>query len=176
MSSAAASDEQPDPLRAAALRAGVVAEEEPRPAAVSTAGGGESAAGTPADGHSGVDQARRRGLFGFLHVHGPGLITGASDDDPSGIGTYSQAGSQFGLGTLWLALFTFPLMIAVQEACARIALQTGVGLGRSLRRKFPSVLVGACIVLVFFANTINVGADLGAVAAGGSMLTGSHWW
>ena len=84
--------------------------------------------------------------MGLIHLLGPGLITGASDDDPSGIGTYSQAGSQFGLGTLWLAIFTFPLMIAVQEACARIALQTGVGLGTSLRRKFPSVLVGACII------------------------------
>jgi Mn2+/Fe2+ NRAMP family transporter len=63
-----------------------------------------------------------------LKVLGPGLITGASDDDPSGIGTYSQAGSQFGYGVLWTAIFTFPLMLAVQEACARIALQTGVGL------------------------------------------------
>ena len=167
-------DERPDPIRAAASRAGVVSEEEPHAAAVPKGDGRESATGTPEAGRSGVDQARRRGPLGFLQVLGPGLITGASDDDPSGIGTYSQAGSQFGLGTLWLAIFTFPLMIAVQEACARIALQTGVGLGTSLRRKFPSVLVGGCIVLVFCANTINVGADLGAVAAGGSMLTGSH--
>src|SRR6202035_5893054 len=81
------------------------------------------------------------GMSRLGRVLGPGLITGASDDDPSGIGTYSQAGSQFGLGTLWLALFTLPLMVAVQEACARIALQTGVGLGTSLRRTFPSLLV-----------------------------------
>src|SRR5580704_14976254 len=174
VSSPAAPEEGPDPLRAAASRSGVLAEEEPHTASVAKADGGESAAGTPTAGQTGVDQARRRGLFGFLHVLGPGLITGASDDDPSGIGTYSQAGSQFGLGTLWLALFTFPLMIAVQEACARIALQTGVGLATSLRRKFPSVLVGACVILVLCANTINVGADLGAVAAGGSLLTGSH--
>ncbi len=166
-------DERPDPIRAVASRSGVVSEEEPHPAAVSK-GDGAAATGAPQAGVSGVDVARRRGPFRFLQVLGPGLITGASDDDPSGIGTYAQAGSQFGLGTLWLALFTFPLMIAVQEACARIALQTGVGLGTSLRRKFPSALVGACIILVFFANTINVGADLGAVAAGGSMLTGSH--
>src|SRR5476651_2914519 len=73
---------------------------------------------------------------------GPGLITGASDDDPSGIGTYSQVGSQFGYGFLWTALFTFPLMVAVQESWARIALHTGVGLGTSLRRKFPTWLVG----------------------------------
>jgi len=102
---------------------------------------------------------------------GPGLITGASDDDPSGIGTYSQVGSQFGYGLLWTAVFTFPLMAAVEELCARIALQTGVGLGTSLRRKFPRPLVGLCIAALFVANTINVGADLGAVAAGGSMLT-----
>jgi NRAMP (natural resistance-associated macrophage protein)-like metal ion transporter len=167
-------DERPDPIRAAASRSGVVSDEEPHPSAVSKGDGEGAATGTPKAGVSGVDEASRRGPFGFIHVLGPGLITGASDDDPSGIGTYSQAGSQFGLGTLWLALFTFPLMLAVQEACARIALQTGVGLGTSLRRKFPSLLVGACILLVFLANTINVGADLGAVAAGGSMLTGSH--
>jgi NRAMP (natural resistance-associated macrophage protein)-like metal ion transporter len=148
--------------------------EEPSAEVVAKGDGTEVATGTPAAGRSGVDEARRRGVGGFLQILGPGLITGASDDDPSGIGTYTQAGSQFGLGTLWLALFTFPLMIAVQEACARIALQTGVGLATSLRRKFPSVLVGACIILVLCANTINVGADLGAVAAGGSLLTGSH--
>src|SRR5580700_1258801 len=113
-------------------------------------------------------------VLGVLKVLGPGLITGASDDDPSGIGTYSQAGSQFGFGVLWTALFTFPLMLAVQEACARIALHTGVGLGTSLRRKFPSWLVGVCIVALFLANTINVGADLGAVAAAGALLTRGH--
>jgi len=109
-----------------------------------------------------------------LRVLGPGLITGASDDDPSGIGTYSQAGSQFGFGVLWTAIFTFPMMLAVQEACARIALHTGVGLGTSLRRKFPTWLVGGCILALFVANTINVGADLGAVAAAGALLSGGH--
>jgi NRAMP (natural resistance-associated macrophage protein)-like metal ion transporter len=166
-------DERPDPIRAAVSRVSSVAE-EPSAEAVAKGDATEAATGTPTAGRSGIDEARRKGLFGFIHILGPGLITGASDDDPSGIGTYTQAGSQFGLGTLWLALFTFPLMIAVQEACARIALQTGVGLATSLRRKFPSVLVGACIILVLCANTINVGADLGAVAAGGSLLTGSH--
>jgi NRAMP (natural resistance-associated macrophage protein)-like metal ion transporter len=117
---------------------------------------------------------RVRGWLGVLRVLGPGLITGASDDDPSGIGTYSQAGSQFGFGVLWTAIFTFPLMLAVQEACARIALHTGVGLGTSLRRKFPSWLVGVCILALFLANTINVGADLGAVAAAGALLTRGH--
>ncbi len=168
-----ATEERPDPIRAAAARRGAIAEEPATEVVVKGPGDG-AATGTPMAGRSSLDEARRRGPLGFIHLLGPGLITGASDDDPSGIGTYSQAGSQFGLGTLWLAIFTFPLMLAVQEACARIALQTGVGLGTSLRRKFPSVLVGGCIVLVFFANTINVGADLGAVAAGASLLTGSH--
>ncbi|HLB78039.1 MAG TPA: divalent metal cation transporter, partial [Candidatus Dormibacteraeota bacterium] len=114
---------------------------------------------------------RPRGLRGLLRVLGPGLITGASDDDPSGIGTYSQVGSQFGFGLLWTALFTFPLMAAVQELCARIALQTGQGLGASLRRKFPGWLVGLAVIGLLVANTINVGADLGAVAAGGALLS-----
>jgi Mn2+/Fe2+ NRAMP family transporter len=80
-------------------------------------------------------------------------------------------GSQFGFGLLWTALFTFPLMAAVQEMCARIALHTGVGLGVSLRRKFPTWLVGSCILALLIANTINIGADLSAVAAGGALLT-----
>ena len=127
--------------------------------------------GTPPAGRMTIEEARRRGPIGWLQLLGPGLITGASDDDPSGIGTYSQVGSQFGYGFLWTALFTFPLMAAVQEMCARIALQTGVGLGVSLRRKFPTALVGVCIAALFVANTINAGADLGAIAAGGSLLT-----
>ena len=167
------SDERGDPIRTVASRISAV-EPEPPPEAVAKAGGTEAATGSPKAGRSSVDEALHRGPADIVQLLGPGLITGASDDDPSGIGTYSQAGSQFGLSALWLAIFTFPLMIAVQEACARVALQTGVGLGTSLRRKFPTVLVGLCIVLVFCANTINVGADLGAVAAGGSLLTGSH--
>ena len=130
-----------------------------------------AAGGTPTAGRTTVDEARRKGFLGFVQLLGPGLITGASDDDPSGIGTYSQVGSQFGYGLLWLALFTFPLMSAVQELCARIALQTGIGLGASLRRKFPGWLVGIAIVGLLAANTFNVGADLGAVAAAGSLLS-----
>lgn len=128
---------------------------------------------TPA-GRSSIDEAKRAGPLGWLRLLGPGVITGASDDDPSGIGTYSQVGSQFGFGLLWTALFTFPLMIAVQELCARIALETGVGLGIALRRKFNTVLVGACILALVVANTINLGADLGAVGAGASLLTGNR--
>ena len=122
---------------------------------------------------------RRSGPSGWLQLLGPGLITGASDDDPSGIGTYSQIGSQFGYGLLWTALFTFPLMAAVQELCARIALETGVGLGVALRRKFPTALVGLCIFALMAANTINVGADLGAIGAGGELLSRGllkHQW
>ncbi|HET9848756.1 MAG TPA: Nramp family divalent metal transporter [Candidatus Dormibacteraeota bacterium] len=127
--------------------------------------------GTPRAGRTTLDEARRKGPIGWLQILGPGLITGASDDDPSGIGTYSQVGSQFGYGLLWTALFTFPLMSAIQELCARIALQTGVGLGVSLRRKFPSWLAGIAILGLLGANTFNIGADLGAVAAGGSLLS-----
>ena len=131
----------------------------------------EPASGEPQAGRPTLGEARRGGVLGVLQILGPGLVTGASDDDPSGIGTYSQVGSQFGFGVLWTALFTFPLMLAVQELCARISLETGVGLGTALRRKFPSWLVGACIVALLIANTINLGADLGAVAAGGSLLS-----
>jgi Mn2+/Fe2+ NRAMP family transporter len=131
----------------------------------------KSAVGTPPAGQSAAREISPRHPLSLLRVLGPGLITGASDDDPSGIGTYSQVGSQFGYGLLWTSLFTFPLMAAVQEMCARIALQTGVGLGISLRRKFPTWLVGFCILALLIANTINVGADLGAVASGGSLLT-----
>jgi NRAMP (natural resistance-associated macrophage protein)-like metal ion transporter len=132
--------------------------------------GQPASGGTPA-GRTTLQEARRGGPLGVLQLLGPGLITGASDDDPSGIGTYAQVGSQFGYGMLWTALFTFPLMAAIQELCGRIALQTGVGLGISLRRKFPTPLVGACIAALLIANTINLGADLGAVAAGASLLT-----
>jgi NRAMP (natural resistance-associated macrophage protein)-like metal ion transporter len=132
--------------------------------------GQPASGGTPA-GRTSLKEARRGGLAGLLQLLGPGLITGASDDDPSGIGTYSQVGSQFGYGMLWTAIFTFPMMAAIQELCARIALQTGVGLGISLRRKFPTALVGVCIAALLLANTINLGADLGAVAAGGSLLS-----
>jgi NRAMP (natural resistance-associated macrophage protein)-like metal ion transporter len=131
---------------------------------------GQPASGGTAAGRTSLEEARRGGLVGIFQLLGPGLITGASDDDPSGIGTYSQVGSQFGYGMLWTALFTFPLMASIQELCGRIALQTGVGLGTSLHRKFPTALVGGCVAALVIANTINLGADLGAVAAGGSLL------
>ncbi len=118
----------------------------------------------------------RSGLWGKLKVYlnalGPGLITGASDDDPSGIGTYSQTGAQFGYAQLWTALFTFPLMAAIQEICARIALQTGGGLADALRKYYPKPVLYFCVTLLFIANTINLGADLGAMAASAQLLLG----
>jgi NRAMP (natural resistance-associated macrophage protein)-like metal ion transporter len=106
----------------------------------------------------------------YLKSLGPGLITGASDDDPSGIGTYSQTGAQFGYGQLWLALFSFPLMAAVQEICARIALQSGVGLAENIRKYYPKPILYLCVLLLMAANTINIGADLGAMAASAQLL------
>ena len=118
----------------------------------------------------------RSGPWGKLKVYlnalGPGLITGASDDDPSGIGTYSQTGAQFGYAQLWTALFTFPLMTAIQEICARIALQTGGGLADALRKYYPKPVLYFCVTLLFVANTINLGADLGAMAASAQLLLG----
>ncbi len=101
---------------------------------------------------------------------GPGLTTGASDDDPSGIATYSQAGAQYGFRLLWLALFTFPLMAIVQEMCARIGLVTGRGLAGNIRTFFPRKVLYICTVLLFAANAFNIGADLGAMAKGAQLL------
>jgi NRAMP (natural resistance-associated macrophage protein)-like metal ion transporter len=97
-------------------------------------------------------------------ILGPGFVTGASDDDPSGIGTYAIAGATLGLQTLWTALLTFPLMTAVQCACARLALVSGQGLAGVLRDHYPRPLLYGSVALLFVANTVNVGADLGAIA------------
>ncbi len=105
------------------------------------------------------------GLKYFFKSLGPGLITGASDDDPSGIATYSQAGAQFGLGTLWLALFQLPLMMAIQEMCARIGLVTGSGLTSIMKKRYSKKAVYPIISLLLVANTINIGADIGAMSA-----------
>jgi NRAMP (natural resistance-associated macrophage protein)-like metal ion transporter len=104
-------------------------------------------------------------LKNALKFLGPGLITGASDDDPSGIATYSQAGAKFGLGMLWLAVFQYPLMTAIQEMCARIGLATGDGIAGIMRRKYSKKLVLPLVLLLLVANTINLGADIGAMAA-----------
>src|SRR5258708_39494178 len=101
---------------------------------------------------------------------GPGLITGAADDDPSGIATYSQTGAQYGFQLLWLAGFTFPLMALVQEMCARLGLVTGRGLAGNIRIHYPKWVLYTCAFGLFFANTLNIGADLGAMAKGGQLL------
>jgi NRAMP (natural resistance-associated macrophage protein)-like metal ion transporter len=102
----------------------------------------------------------------FLKMLGPGLITGASDDDPSGIGTYAMAGAAFGYGTLWTAPLTFPLMAAVQYICAKIGLVAGCGIAGVLRRHYPRGALYAVVVALAAANTINAAADLAAIAAG----------
>lgn len=116
-----------------------------------------------------ADENKKRGIFSRL---GPGFITGASDDDPSGIATYVQTGAMFGYGQLWLALFTTPLMIAVQEMCGRIGMVTGKGLASVLREHYGKVIVWFAIILLSIANTVNIGADLGAMASASEMITG----
>jgi NRAMP (natural resistance-associated macrophage protein)-like metal ion transporter len=107
---------------------------------------------------------------GYWLMLGPGLTTGASDDDPSGIATYSQAGAQYGFGFLWLAAWTFPLMAVVQEMCARIGLVTGRGLAGNIRTYFPRRVLYICTILLFTANTFNIGADLGAMSKAVQLL------
>jgi NRAMP (natural resistance-associated macrophage protein)-like metal ion transporter len=103
---------------------------------------------------------------------GPGLITGAADDDPSGIATYSQAGAQFGYGLLWSVLLTTPLMIGIQLVSARIGRVTGHGLAANIREHFPAPVLHLIVVLLVFANTFNIAADLGAMGAALSLLAG----
>jgi len=100
----------------------------------------------------------------FLKILGPGLITGAADDDPSGIATYSQTGAQFGYGQLWTVILMYPLMTAVQEACARVGAVTGKGLAAVVRDYYSKKILYAVVLLVVIANTINIGADIGAMA------------
>src|SRR5579884_1593039 len=100
----------------------------------------------------------------YWYLLGPGLTTGASDDDPSGIATYSQAGAQYGFGLLWLAAFTFPLMAVVQEMCARINLVTGRGLASNIRTHFGKKVLYISTLCLFAANTFNIGADIGSMA------------
>lgn len=106
----------------------------------------------------------------FFKKLGPGLVTGASDDDPSGIATYSQAGAQAGFGFLWTALLTFPLMAGVQEMCARIGLVTGRGLVGNLKEYYPRPVLYFLALLVLTANTINIGADIAGMSAAASLL------
>jgi len=106
----------------------------------------------------------------FLKLLGPGLITGASDDDPSGIATYSQAGAQFGLGTLWSALLTFPLMAAIQEMCARVGVVTSQGLTSNLRNNYPKAILYLMILFTFPAVILNISADLAGMGAVANLI------
>lgn len=105
-----------------------------------------------------------------MKLLGPGIITGAADDDPSGIATYSQTGAQFGYGQLWVVFFTLPLMTAIQEACARIGEVTGKGIVANIKENYNKKLVAAVVLLVLVANTINIGADIGAMAAAAQLI------
>jgi NRAMP (natural resistance-associated macrophage protein)-like metal ion transporter len=114
----------------------------------------------------------------FLKELGPGLITGAADDDPSGISTYSVAGASYGYATLWTALLSFPLMAAIQLMCARLGMVTGCGLASVIRTRYPRWVLWFACSLVIVANVFNIGADLGGMADGMQMITGipSYFW
>ena len=139
--------------------------------ASSTAGAaGAAGPAKPPDPRVAEIARERNPLVRLLRILGPGFITGASDDDPSGIATYASAGAAFGFGMLWTALLTVPLMTAVQYICAKIGLVTGKGLAGVLREHYPRPLLYAAVGALLVANTINVGADLGAIAAAVNLL------
>ena len=117
--------------------------------------------------------AKRHRFNPFLRL-GPGLITGAADDDPSGIATYSQAGAQFGFHMLWTVVVAYPFMVAVQSVCARIGRVTGKGLSENLRAVFPPWVVLAVVALLLIANTINVAADLAAMGNSATLVFGGN--
>lgn len=112
----------------------------------------------------------------FIRALGPGLITGASDDDPSGIGTYSSVGAQYGLALLWMAAWLLPIMVAVQEVCARIGVVTNKGLAQVIKEYYSKKIVFGVVILLIVANVANIGADLGAMAASLKMLTGINYY
>jgi NRAMP (natural resistance-associated macrophage protein)-like metal ion transporter len=125
-----------------------------------------------------LDPPKRSGLQSFLDELGPGLITGAADDDPSGISTYSVAGASFGYATLWTALLSFPLMAAVQLMCARLGMVTGCGLASVIRTRYPRWVLWLACSLVIIANIFNIGADLGGMADAMQMMSGipAYYW
>lgn len=121
-----------------------------------------------------VPQAGRSVVRGTLGTLGPGLITGAADDDPSGIATYSQAGAQFGYGLGWVLVLTLPLMIVIQNVAAQIGRVTGRGIAGNLRRHYPKTMLWAAVLLLLLANIINLGADLSAMGAALALIIGGH--
>jgi len=112
----------------------------------------------------------------FFRALGPGFVTGASDDDPSGIGTYSSVGAKFGLGIIWMAIWLLPMMMAIQEVCARIGIVTNRGLAGVLQKHYKRKIVASVVILLIVANVVNIGADLGAMAASLQMLTNINFY
>ena len=115
-------------------------------------------------------KVKRNKFLKFLSILGPGLVTGAADDDPSGIATYSQTGAQFGYGQLWTALYMLPFMMGVQEACARIGMVTGKGITANLKTHYNPKVVYFTVALLVIANVINIGADIGAMAEAAKLV------
>src|SRR5690349_11847713 len=111
-----------------------------------------------------------------IKVIGPGFITGASDDDPAGIATYAQTGAQFGYTQLWTAFFTTPLMSCVQEMCGRIGVVTSKGLAKVMKEHYPKQIVFLAVGALVVANVINLGADLGAMAAAIALVVPTPFW
>src|SRR5450759_190496 len=107
---------------------------------------------------------KRTSITRLIRILGPGFVSGAADNDPAGIATYTQAGAQFGYGQLWTALFALPLLIAVQEACARIGVVTGKGLAAVIKENYSVRVLYAAVSIILITNTINIGADIGAMA------------
>ncbi|UJP10914.1 Nramp family divalent metal transporter [Microbacterium sp. KUDC0406] len=129
--------------------------------------------------HGGGTPQKQNLVVRFFKVLGPGLVTGAADDDPSGVATYSQAGAAFGNGLLWTVPLSLPLMMAVQETCDRVTLATGDSLGKLIRRKFSrgvGIVIGVLIVALIAANTLNLAADLNAIGQGAELLHAGRAW
>ena len=128
--------------------------------------------GTADEGHAAHHAPDERS---WAKIIGPGVVTGAADDDPSGIGTYSQVGAQFGYSLAWTMVFSYPLLVSIQMICARIGAVTGHGIAHNLRRHYPRPVLMLAVVLLLIANTINLGADLGAMAAALNLLVPRYW-
>jgi NRAMP (natural resistance-associated macrophage protein)-like metal ion transporter len=139
----------------------------------------DAESGSESSPDTGGGQHTRNPVMRFLRILGPGLVTGAADDDPSGVATYSQAGATFGNGLLWTVPLSLPLMMAVQEICDRMALATGDSLGKLIRRKFRrsvGITIGVLIVLLIAANCLNLAADLNAIGQGMQLLHAGPAW
>lgn len=120
----------------------------------------------------GASKPKPEGKFSLLKIIGPGVVTGASDDDPSGIGTYSQAGAQLGFSISWTMVLTFPLMVAIQEISARVGRTTGKGIASNIREHYRAWLLQVLVAMLLGANLINIGADLSAMGDALKLLIG----